>query len=311
MEKNNPNYAIEVSSVSKVYSNNKNALDDVSLCIPKGSFFALLGSNGAGKSTLLGLISGTVRMQEGKISIFSEDVSVNSRLARIKLGIVPQELNMNSFEKVRQVIINQAGFYGLMPSAVNDKADDLLKQLNLWDKRNTQVIKLSGGMKRRLMIARSLIHSPDVLILDEPTAGLDVAIRHQMWEYLNKLNKKGLTILLTTHYLEEAEKLCDHVALIRSGKIIREEVMSVFMKELDHQVIALTLENPIDKLPKLSIKNIKLINRVKIQVDISKDQHLSDVISILNRHNIRVINIEQIVSQLEYYFLHDMGGVNL
>ena len=311
MEKKDTHYAIKVSNISKVYSNSKKALEDVSLCVPKGSFFALLGANGAGKSTLIGLISGTVKMQEGSISTFSEDVSINARLSRLKLGIVPQELNMNMFEKVRQVVINQAGFYGLMPSAVSKRADDLLKQLDLWEKRNTQVIKLSGGMKRRLMIARALIHSPDVLILDEPTAGLDVAIRHNMWEYLNKLNKEGLTILLTTHYLEEAEKLCDYVALIRSGKIIRQELMSVFMKELDHQVIALTLENKIEKLPDLSIKNIKLLDGFKVQVDLSKDQHLSDVISILNRHNIKVVNIEQKVSQLESYFLRNMEGVNL
>ena len=323
MSKNNPNIAIEVTNLNKSYSNEKIALSDVNLSIPKGSFFALLGANGAGKSTLIGIITGVVRQQDGIVKILSHDTSKKPRLSRMLLGVVPQELNMSPFEKVRQIIINQAGFYGLMPKAVNDRADKLLKQLDLWEKRDTQVIKLSGGMKRRLMIARALIHSPEVLILDEPTAGLDVAIRRQMWDYLQKLNREGLTILLTTHYLEEAENLCNNVALIRSGKIIRQDLMTDFMKDLDRQVVALTIDNPInksinksinkpiDKLPDMPLKNIKLLDNNKIQVEISKDQHLSDVISILNEHNLKIINIEQKTSQLEYYFLREIEGVSI
>jgi ABC-2 type transport system ATP-binding protein len=323
MSTNNSNIAIEIVNVNKSYSNEKIALTNVNLIIPKGSFFALLGANGAGKSTLIGLITGVVRQQDGIVKILSHDISKKPRLSRMRLGVVPQELNMNPFEKVRQIIINQAGFYGLMPKAVNNRADDLLKQLDLWEKRDTQVIKLSGGMKRRLMIARALIHNPEVLILDEPTAGLDVAIRRQMWEYLQKLNNEGLTILLTTHYLEEAEKLCNNVALIRSGKIIRQDLMSDFMKELDRQVVALTIDNSsdcsinkssnksINYISKIPLKNIKLLDNNKIQVEISKDQHLSDVISVLNKHNLKVTNIEQKISQLEYYFLHDIEGVSI
>jgi len=314
MSKNNLDIAIEIVNVNKSYSNEKIALTNVNLIIPKGSFFALLGANGAGKSTLIGLITGVVRQQDGMVKILSHDTSKKPRLSRMRLGVVPQELNMNPFEKARQIIINQAGFYGLMPKAVNNRADALLKQLDLWEKRDTQVIKLSGGMKRRLMIARALIHNPEVLILDEPTAGLDVAIRRQMWEYLQKLNNEGLTILLTTHYLEEAEKLCNNVALIRSGKIIRQDLMSNFMKELDRQVVALTIDNinkSINYLSKIPLKNIKLLDNNKIQVEISKDQHLSDVISVLNKHNLKVTNIEQKISQLEYYFLHDIEGVSI
>ena len=304
-------FAVELIDINKTYSSKKVALNNINMKIPKESFFALLGANGAGKSTLIGIITGIVKQQTGTVKILDKDTQTHARIARVGMGVVPQEVNMSPFESVKQILINQAGFYGLMPSQVSDRADKLLKQLDLWEKRDSKIMALSGGMKRRVMIARALIHDPYILLLDEPSAGLDIAIRHHVWGYLRKLNKAGLTILLTTHYLEEAESLCNHVALIRSGELVKQDKMSSLIKELDRQLVDLTIESSISKLPELNLEGLKLLPDGKIQVEISKNISLGDVISLLNEKKIKVLKVEEKVSKLEYYFLQNLEGLNI
>lgn len=217
--------AIVFENIEKTYVSGTKALRDVSFTVPKGDFFALLGPNGAGKTTLIGIVSGLVTKSSGKVSIFDIDIDHNSELARTHIGLVPQEVNINPFEKPMDILVNQAGYYGIPRSIAVPRAEQILKDLGLYEKRNQSSLELSGGMKRRLMIARGIVHEPKLLILDEPTAGVDVELRRSMWDYLQGLTKKGVTILLTTHYLEEAEQLCKHVAIIHKGVIAAKGTM--------------------------------------------------------------------------------------
>lgn len=219
-------YAITVKNLHKVYDGGKEALKGVSLEVEKGDFFALLGPNGAGKSTLIGISCGLVKKTEGKIIIQSHDIDTHGDDAKMNIGLVPQEFNFNIFEKVEDILFDQAGYYGISRSEAKSQVEMLLKKLGLEDKRGVPSIQLSGGMKRRLMIARALVHKPTLLFLDEPTAGVDVELRLEMWEFLKELNANGVTIILTTHYLEEAEKLCKHIAIISQGEIKRKGTMT-------------------------------------------------------------------------------------
>ncbi len=217
--------ALSLTNLKKTYKDGTTALKGVSLDVPAGDFFALLGPNGAGKTTLIGLLTGLVTKTSGTVKVFGKDIDFNAEEARANIGLVPQEITMNPFEKPIDIVVNQAGYYGIPRSIAVPRAEQILKDLGLYDKRDEQSAKLSGGMKRRLMIAQGIINEPKLLILDEPTAGVDVELRHSMWEYLKTLTKKGVTILLTTHYLEEAEQLCKHVAIIGKGEIVANGTM--------------------------------------------------------------------------------------
>ena len=239
-----PTIAIEVKNLSKRYKKVV-ALDNVSFSIRQGEFFGLLGKNGAGKSTAIGILCGLVNRSSGTAKIFGNDVEKDYQAARAKIGLVPQEFNMDKFEEVRKVLLFNAGYFGLSKHIREKKVDSLLKDLGLWDKRVTRVLQLSGGMKRKLMIARALLHEPEILILDEPTAGVDVESRHSMWKFLQRLNENGTTILLTTHYIEEAEKLCDTISIIDNGRLVISEKKKKIMnnykqKKLEEIFIKLT-----------------------------------------------------------------------
>jgi ABC-type multidrug transport system, ATPase component len=229
--------ALEIKKLSKTYSNNVHALKDINLSVEKGDFFALLGPNGAGKSTAIGIISSLVTKNAGEVSICGVDVDENFPLAKSKLGVVNQEFNFSQFEKVQDTIITQAGYYGVDYKTALEKSEKYLKQMGIWDKRNDTLRELSGGQKRRVMIIKSLIHDPELLILDEPTAGVDIELRRGLWDFLIDINNVGTTIILTTHYLEEAENLCKNIAIIDEGKIIENTSMSQLLKQLDSQVL--------------------------------------------------------------------------
>lgn len=226
--------AIEVHALRKVYDTGTEALKGIDLSVEEGDFFALLGPNGAGKTTLIGILTSLVNKSGGEATVFGVDIDKNRSLAKTFIGLVPQEMNFNIFEKVEDIIVTQAGYYGIPRHEALERCDALLKQLGLWDKRHEPSQKLSGGMKRRLMIARGLIHNPRLLILDEPTAGVDVEMRHGMWDFLRKLNKEGTTIILTTHYLEEAEALCRNIAIINKGTIVVRDTMENLLKSRGH-----------------------------------------------------------------------------
>ena len=226
--------AIEITGLVKSYGNHL-AVDDINLKVERGDFFALLGPNGAGKSSVIGVISGLVRLSQGQVNVCGHDIEKHMGLARLKLGVVPQEFNFNRFEVVRDIVAQQGGFYGMLPAAAYKAADRCLAMVELTEQANIQARMLSGGMMRRLMVARALVHSPDVLILDEPTAGIDVELRHRMWEIMQQLNESGVTIILTTHYLEEAERLCRNVAFINNGKIVQQGKMLDLLNKLNVQ----------------------------------------------------------------------------
>ena len=227
--------ALSVKNIVKTYKNGTQALKGISLEIKEGDFYALLGANGAGKTTLIGIITSLVNKTSGEIKVFGDDIDTSFSKAKLNVGVVPQEFNFSIFEKVLDIIVQQAGFYGIPKSKAEAKAHELLDKLGLGDKKKQIAKSLSGGMKRRLMIARALVHSPKLLILDEPTAGVDVELRHGMWEYLAKLNKEGLTILLTTHYLEEVEQLCKNASIIKGGKIVKEGTVKSLLNSLDKE----------------------------------------------------------------------------
>ena len=231
--------ALAISGLRKTYGNGFTALNGIELTVESGDFFALLGPNGAGKSTTLGIISSLVKKTEGKVAIFGHDIDTHFSEAKQHLGLVPQEFNFHVFEKVFDIVLNQAGYYGIPKAKARTRTEALLKQLELWDKRDTQARMLSGGMKRRLMIARALVHDPKLLVLDEPTAGVDIELRRSMWQFLKRINEAGTTIILTTHYLEEAEQLCRNIAIIRDGDIIENTNIKALLKRLDKEVFIL------------------------------------------------------------------------
>lgn len=300
--------ALKIVNCRKVYANGTVGVDDISLTIESGDFFALLGLNGAGKTTLIGMITTLLTKTSGSIKIFDCDIDKNPSMAKLSIGIVPQEFNFNMFQTVLDNVLIPAGYYGIPRQEAKSRAEPIMKSLNLWDKRKNATRTLSGGMKRRLMIARALIHKPKLLILDEPTAGVDVDIRKETWSFLESLNRAGTTIILTTHYLEEAELLCKNLAIIDNGKIVTQGRMQDVLSSLQNQIYRLTTQGDLKKLSDLE-KPIEftLVDESTVDIRIPTDYALDKIFSQLLKFKIVVKHIEQKQHRLESIFLSHTG----
>ena len=296
--------ALEISDLYKTYSSGLEALKGISLEVEQGDFFALLGPNGAGKSTCIGIISGLVNKTGGSVKIFDHSIDDEFIVAKALLGSVPQEFNFNTFEPVEEIVINQAGFYGVPAKRARIETEHYLKQLGLWQQRRSQARRLSGGMKRRLMIARALIHKPKLLILDEPTAGVDIELRRTMWDFLEQINAQGTTIILTTHYLEEAERMCRNIAIIDEGNIILNSSMQHLLKQLNSETFVLYLRNEIDQAPLLdSFDKILRLDQQSIEVEVPDRLSINDLILELEAQGIVVERMRNKVNRLEELFV--------
>lgn len=295
--------ALVIKNLQKTYKNGVNALKGVDLSVKEGDFFALLGPNGAGKSTAIGIIASLVTKTSGKVEVFGNDLDANFSAVRMHIGLVPQEFNFNIFEPVREILLNQAGYYGINRTEALKRAEVYLKQLDLWDKRFDMAKELSGGMKRRLMIARALMHRPKLLILDEPTAGVDIEIRHSMWEYLKKVNAEGTTIILTTHYLEEAESLCNNIAIIDHGITIEQTQMRALLNRLDVETFILYLESEIETLPDCADFSVRKVDSCTLEADIKDKQNISELFNILKNCGIDVVSMKNKTNRLEQLFI--------
>jgi ABC-2 type transport system ATP-binding protein len=295
--------ALSIQNLTKTYANGTEALKGIDFSVEAGDFYALLGPNGAGKTTAIGIITSLVNKSAGEVEIFGHNIDTELEAAKQCIGLVPQEINMNLWEKVHNVVLNQAGYYGLDRKLAFERAEKYLRALRLWEKRNDSARSLSGGMKRRLMIARALVHEPRLLILDEPTAGVDIEIRRSMWEFLRTINEQGTTIILTTHYLEEAESLCRHVAIIDDGRIIEDARMSVVLRKLQREVFVLSLAEPIDAAPKLERFDAKLIDDHELEVEKGPDTSLNDLFVQLADQGIDVISLRNKANRLEELFM--------
>lgn len=299
--------AISVHQLVKTYGNGVQALKGVNLEIKKGDFFALLGANGAGKTTLIGGLTGLVNPTSGTMKIFGHDVIQNPNEAKLKVGLVPQEFNFSIFEKVEDILVTQGGYFGVPHDKAKTKAEELMKALSLWDKRHQTAMRLSGGMKRRLMIARALIHEPELLLLDEPTAGVDVELRRSMWDYLRDLNSKGVTILLTTHYLEEAEQLCKNLAIIKSGEIVRHGSMKTVLDSLDESVFVVQVDTLKDlSTLKSYAPTVVSEEESKLEVTLKSSDTLTDLVSALSKAGMNVLDISRKGNRLEQLYLNLM-----
>ena len=296
-------YALEITGLKKVYDNNVEALKGIDLKITKGDFFALLGPNGAGKSSTIGIISSITNKTDGNIKIFGVDIDQNFPKAKSFLGVVAQEINFSQFEKVEDIVITQAGFYGIPKDIAKERCKNLLKKLSLWDKRHDQARNLSGGQKRRLMIAKALVHEPKLLILDEPTAGVDIELRREMWDFLSDINKKGTTIILTTHYLEEAEQHCNNIAIIDEGSIVEDTSMKELLSRLSIQSFVLDLEREIQDLPNISIFDLKSQDSKTLIATLTKDDDLNALFNKLSEHGIKVKSMRNEQNRLEELFI--------
>lgn len=295
--------ALEITDLKKIYANKTEALKGVSLSVEEGDFFALLGPNGAGKSTTIGIITSLVNKSSGTVSVFGHDIDSDLTAAKRQLGLVPQEYNFSQFERVIEIVVNQAGYYGIRRKEAYVRAEEVLKQLSLWEKRNVRARELSGGMKRRLMIARALMHKPRLLILDEPTAGVDIEIRRSMWEFLARLNEEGTTIVLTTHYLEEAESLCRNIAIIDHGEIIIDTDMKSIIAQLDMETLVLDTDDLGELELSLSGYEIRRRDGNSLEVDIKKGQGVNSLFKYLAEHNIEVHSLRNKSNRLEELFV--------
>ncbi|MFH6954702.1 ABC transporter ATP-binding protein [Pseudoalteromonas sp. XMcav1-K] len=294
--------ALEIVGLEKTYSNGVQAVKGIDLTVEKGDFFALLGANGAGKSTTIGVISSLVNKTKGTVKVFGHDIDTDLGKAKTNLGLVPQEFNFSQFETLNQILVNQAGYYGVPRAEAHKRADELLAQLGLADKKDKQARTLSGGMKRRLMIARALMHKPQLLILDEPTAGVDIELRRSMWEFLKEINLQGVTIILTTHYLEEAEMLCKNIAIIDKGQIIENTNMKSLLAKLDKETFILDLKQPTSAFS-LDGYTTREIDDHTIEVDVEKSQGLNDVFDALSTSGNTVLSMRNKVNRLEELFV--------
>ncbi len=295
--------ALSIHALQKTYKSGFTALKGIDLTVEQGDFFALLGPNGAGKSTTIGILSSLINKSAGEVSIFGHNLDHELEAAKSCIGLVPQEFNFNVWEPVQEVIINQAGYYGIDRTTATKRAEKYLKQLGLWEKRRTMSRHLSGGMKRRLMIARALVHEPKLLILDEPTAGVDIEIRLSMWTFLKEINAQGTTIILTTHYLEEAESLCRNIAIIDQGRIIENTSMKKLLNQLNNEAFVLDLAEPIEVLPTLADHAISLIDKTTLEVRIPKGAGINKLFDALSQHNIKVLSMRNKSNRLEQLFL--------
>jgi ABC-2 type transport system ATP-binding protein len=297
-------FALEIADLHKTYASGLQALKGIDLQVEKGDFFALLGPNGAGKSTCIGIISGLVNKTSGSVRIFGHSIDDEFILAKSLLGSVPQEFNFNTFEPVEEIVTNQAGFYGVPRRVAKHETEHYLKQLGLWQQRRSQARRLSGGMKRRLMIARALIHKPQLLILDEPTAGVDIELRRTMWDFLDQINTQGTTIILTTHYLEEAERMCRNVAIIDEGDIIQNSSMELLLKQLNSETFVLYLRDSLEQTPQLAgFDNIVRRDNHSIEVEVPDSLSINDMIRELEAKGIVVQRLRNKVNRLEELFV--------
>lgn len=295
--------ALNVENLQKTYSNGTRALNGISLSVEEGDFFALLGPNGAGKSTLIGIISSLVNPTGGSAEIFGVSVEQQRALAMCQLGLVPQEINFNWFEKPLDIVVNQAGYYGIPRARAYQRAEELLEKLQLWDKRSVIARTLSGGMKRRLLIARAMIHKPRLLILDEPTAGVDIEIRRAMWEFIREINEQGTTVILTTHYLEEAEELCRNIAIIDQGKIVENTSVRELLTRLDVETFVLDLDQDLDAAPAIDGYLTRLRDPRCFEVEVPKSRALNRVFQYLDKNNLRVMSMRNKSNRLEELFM--------
>lgn len=295
-------YALEIEQLRKTYAGGFEALKGVSLNVEKGDFYALLGPNGAGKSTTIGVISSLVNKTSGKVTVFGHDIDKELELAKQNLGLVPQEFNFNQFETVEQIVLQQAGYYGVPKPLAKQRAEKYLKKLDLWEKRSERSRNLSGGMKRRLMIARALMHEPQLLILDEPTAGVDIELRRSMWQFLKEINQQGITIILTTHYLEEAEMLCRNIGIINKGELIENTTMKNLLSKLQVETFILDLE---DGSPEPTLEGVaaQKMDSGSLEIEIEKTKGLNDIFAQLSEQGIRVLSMRNKANRLEELFV--------
>ena len=302
--------ALNIKNLQKTYKNGTNALKGVDLTVTEGDFFALLGPNGAGKSTVIGIICSLVNKSSGQVEVFGKNQETDSADVRMHIGLVPQEFNFNIFEPVGEILINQAGYYGINRHEASIRAEKYLKQLDLWPKRFVMAKELSGGMKRRLMIARALMHRPKLLILDEPTAGVDIEIRRSMWEFLKQINSEGTTIILTTHYLEEAENLCNNIAIIDDGVTIEQTQMRTLLDRLHIETFVLYLSGEITSIPDCGDYAVRQVDGTTLEVDIKHDQNISDVFEKLSKCGIKIISMKNKTNRLEQLFISMLNNKN-
>ncbi len=295
--------ALSISGLKKTYPSGFTALKGIDLTVNEGDFFALLGPNGAGKSTTIGIICSLINKTEGKVHIFDTDIDTDFAKAKQYLGIVPQEFNFNHFDKVGSILITQAGYYGIPAPLAKQRAEKYMRQLGLWDKRDAVSRTLSGGMKRRLMIARALVHEPKLLILDEPTAGVDIELRRSMWEFLRRINEEGTTIILTTHYLEEAESLCRKIAIIDEGKIVIDTNMKTLLKQLNKETFILDLVGTVSANFSLEEFLVKVLDENQLEVTLLKGQSINSIFAALNKHHITVSSMRNKSNRLEELFV--------
>jgi ABC-2 type transport system ATP-binding protein len=295
--------ALTIENLHKVYSNGAAALKGIDLTVKEGDFYALLGPNGAGKTTAIGIVTSLVTKTSGTVNVFGHDLDRSREAVKSCIGVVPQEVNLNVFERTFDTLVNQAGYYGVPRRTARVRAEKYLKALHLWDRRDAIARTLSGGMKRRLMIARALVHEPKLLILDEPTAGVDIEIRRSMWELMREINAAGVTIILTTHYLDEAESLCRNIAIIDEGRIIEDDTMANVVNKLQRQAFVLTLRDPISEAPVLASFTTRLRNDHEIEVEVNKGQSLNGVFAELSRNGIEVVSMRTKTNRLEELFM--------
>jgi len=300
--------ALSIHNLVKTYKNGTQALKGIDFEVQEGEFSALLGPNGAGKTTAIGIITSLVNKTSGSVKVFDYDIDTEIERAKSCIGLVPQEINFNQFEKISDIVINQAGFYGIPRRLAKQRTEKYLKQLSLWDKRDDISRTLSGGMKRRLMIARALVHEPKLLILDEPTAGVDIEIRRSMWAFLKKINKEGITIILTTHYLEEAEDLCRRVAIIDKGRIIVQGRTRDLLAKLHTETFELNLREPLKNLPPLDGYAVIQVDDTTLEVEVNKSQDVNTLFSLLSQQHIKVTSMRNKVNRLEELFVRLVEG---
>lgn len=296
-------YALELSQLTKTYPGGVKALKRIDLSVEDGDFYALLGPNGAGKSTTIGIISSLVNKTSGSVKVFGYDLEKQVVQAKQQLGLVPQEFNFNPFETVLQIVLNQAGYYGVTRSVAVQRAEQYLTQLDLWEKRDERARNLSGGMKRRLMIARALMHQPKLLILDEPTAGVDIELRRSMWTFLKNLNAQGTTIILTTHYLEEAEMLCRNIGIIQHGELVENTSMKQLLSQLESETFIFDLM-PKSPIPQLLGYESRLIDTSTLEVDVKREQGLNSVFSQFSEQGVQILSMRNKANRLEELFVN-------
>tara|TARA_R110002096_G_scaffold154_21_gene900 strand:+ start:19822 stop:20754 length:933 start_codon:yes stop_codon:yes gene_type:complete len=295
--------ALTIKNLRKTYENGNQALKGIDLSVAAGDFYALLGPNGAGKTTAIGIITSLVNKTAGEVEVFGHSIDTDLENAKACIGLVPQEINLNLWDTVGNIVTNQAGYYGLSGKLARERVEKYLRALRLWDRRADTARSLSGGMKRRLMIARALVHEPRLLILDEPTAGVDIEIRRSMWEFLQDINQAGTTIILTTHYLEEAESLCRNIGIIDEGRIIEDAKMSTVLRKLQREVVILSVADEISEAPQLEGFRTQLRDDHDLEVEKGPERDLNDMFAQLNAQGIRIVSMRNKANRLEELFM--------